>query len=444
MRGIGRFVSLLTELSGRFVPSAFVIAALLTSAVFAAAFLAAGRGPGEILGYWGDGFWALLGFGMQMCLIVVTGAMLAEAPPVERALDAFARLPKSGPQAVALAAAASMLLCWMHWGLGIMASAFLARRIALRRPATDFRLLVAVSYFGMGALWHAGLSGSAPLLVATPRHFLEPLIGVIPLSQTVFSPFNLGLAAATLAALTLLAWAMYPAEEDAFRLSPGALKALEEIREPERTGEMNAWMRMMEHSRVVSGALGLCGILYLLRAFSRSPELTLDRLNFIFLTAGLLLYPSPASFVRAAERASRYVHGIILQFPFYAGMYGVIKGAGLDMMLGRAFVRLAAADTFPFIVYWYSGVLNYFIPSGGSKWAIEAPYLLEAAKTLGVPPAKVVLAYSWGDMVTDMIQPFWCVPLLAVAKLEFKDILGYEAAAFLVCAVLGSVAFLFI
>ena len=171
--------------------------------------------------------------------------------------------------------------------------------------------------------------------------------------------------------------------------------------------------------------------------------LTIDKVNFFFLILSFLLYPNPTAFSRSAEKASGYVHGIIIQFPIYAGIFGVIKGSGLDRIIGSWFVAVSTKECFPLVVYWYSGLLNYFIPSGGSKWAIEAPYILEASRSLGVPFSKTVLAYAWGDMVTDMIQPFWCLPLLAVARLEFKDILGYELIVFLLCALIGSAAFLF-
>lgn len=433
----------LNRFSERWIPSAFVIAALLTFIVLAMAAVLAGKTPAQCVRYWGDGFWALLEFAMQMCLILMTGAMLADSPAVSGALDRCARLPRTPRQAVAFMALASMTLCWLHWGLGMITSAFLARRLVRERPQTDFRLLVTAAYFGMGVVWHAGLSGSAPLLVATPGHFLEAKMGIVPTSETIFSAFNLSLTAAMLLIMTGLAVALYPRERDAVTLTGPQLAALEP-RPPWRPGPApSPWLRLLEQTRAVNVLVGGLGLAWLaLDAHARGWGLTLNKVNFIFLMAAILLHPSPASVARSSETAAGYVHGIIVQFPLYAGIYGVIKGAGLDVMIGGWFVRLADARTFPVIVYWYSGILNYFVPSGGSKWAIEAPYLLEAAKTLGVPPAKLVLAYSWGDMVTDLVQPFFCLPLLAVARLEFKDILGYCAIAFAACALIGSAAFL--
>lgn len=439
-----RLASALTRFSERFIPSAFVIAALLTFLTFGLGMLAAGKGFLQCVGFWGDGFWALLEFGMQMCLILMTGSILADAPALRRLLDEAARVPRTPRQTVAFMAFASMALCWLHWGLGMIASAFLARSLVKRHPKTDYRLLVACAYFGMGAVWHAGLSGSALLLVATPKHFLEDKIGLIPLSLTVFSPFNLALTVVVMAALVALAWAMYPAPQDAFTLPPEALAGLEDER-PRFGPAPSPWIRLVERTWAVNLLLAGLGALWLFLDFQKTGfNPTFNKLNFLFLMAGLLLHPSPTHFAHAAEKAGGFVHGIIVQFPLYAGIFGIIKGAGLDHIIGGWFVSMASERTFPLVVYWYSGILNYFIPSGGSKWAVEGPYILEAAKTLGVPYPKVVLAYAWGDMVTDMIQPFFCLPLLAVARLEFKDIFGYEAITFLVCTALGSAAFLLI
>lgn len=443
---LGRAALALTRLSERWVPSAFVIAVWLSAAVMGAALLLTPIGPAQAVKAWGDGLWALASFAMHMCLVLMTGAVIADAPVVRRGLDALAGVPKTDRGAIAFSAFVAMVSCWFHWGLGAVAAAFLARRIALKRPGVDYRLLTATAYFGMGAVWHAGLSGSAPLLMATPKNFLEAQVGgVIPTSETVFAPMNLALTVAVIVALTALAWFMYPArEEDAFRLTAEVRASLEEDA-PAPLGAQTggAWLGFWERGRAIPLAMGFLGAAYVFADWRAGTfTLTLEKLNLIFLALAVALHESPAAFGRSAEKASGLVHGIILQFPLYAGMFGVIKASGLDKLLAEGFILAATPKTFPFVVYWYSAVLNYFIPSGGSKWAIEAPYLLEAAKAMGVPAAKVVLAYSWGDMVTDAIQPFWCIPLLAVARLEFKEILGYMTFVFLVSGVLASAAFL--
>jgi short-chain fatty acids transporter len=191
--------------------------------------------------------------------------------------------------------------------------------------------------------------------------------------------------------------------------------------------------------------VGGLGLAYLaLEARSGALSLTLDSVNLFFLSLGILLHPSPASLLRASEEASRALHGVVLQFPLYAGIFGIMKGTGLAELLARAFLVLAgpAPFVYPLVVFCYSAVLNYFVPSGGSKWAIEALYVLRAGKELGFEPPAVAMAYAYGDMATNLIQPFWAIPLLGVARLEFREILGYELLLFAAYAILISVALL--
>ena len=438
-------IAFLSKLSERCVPGAFAIAIGLSFLTLGAAVILTPSGPAAVVGYWGDGVWVLLTFAMQMCLIVVTGSIIADSPPVRRTLDALARIPKTGRGAVVMTAAVSMALCWIHWGLGLIASAFLARSVARRNLSVDYRLLVAAAYLGMGGVWHAGLSGSSTLLVATPGNFLADRIGgVLPTSETVFSGFNIGLTLATFGGLCAMFWTLYPKrKEDAMLLGAEARARLVEDAGSASLGKnANRWLRAIEFGYAPCAALGGLGIAaVILASRGKGFSLTLDNLNLLFLCAAVLLHRSPAEFARAAERGAGFVHGIVIQFPLYAGMFGVIKGSGLDQVLAEAFVALSTARTFPLAVYWYSGLLNYLIPSGGSQFVVEAPYIFEAADRLGVSQAKTVLAFAWGDMVTNSIQPFWCLPLLAVAKLGFKDVLGALIPAFLLCLAIGSIAF---
>jgi short-chain fatty acids transporter len=199
------------------------------------------------------------------------------------------------------------------------------------------------------------------------------------------------------------------------------------------------------HSAVLHRLVGGLGLAYLVaRVATAGANLTLDSVNLLFVSLGLVLHPTPASVIRAAEEAVRPLHGVVLQFPLYAGIYGIIKGTGLAAALASAFLSVATPRTFPLIVFWYSAVLDYFVPSGGGKWAIEALYVLRAGQALGVPVPEVAMAYAYGDMATNIIQPFWAIPLLGVARLEFRDILGYEILVFaLYTAVLSAYLLLF-
>jgi short-chain fatty acids transporter len=432
----------LSALTERWVPSAFAIALLLTFVTFALAVVFAGATPARAIVEWGNGFWALLPFAMQMSLVVMTGYLVSAAPVVDAAFARLSRAAASPRRAVVLMALVSMGLAWVHWGLSLVGCAMFVRHVVRAQPRVDYRLLVCAAYFGMGATWHAGLSASAPLLVATPGHFLQATIGLIPISQTIFGPFNLGLAAIVVVLLAVLAALLHPGPADTWTVPASALDGMERFRPPTPPGAHSPASRI-DHSRLLTAATAVCGIAWLAwYVWTNGFALTLDVLNFTFLMLAILLHPSAASLLAAGERGAALLAGIVLQFPFYAGMYGVIQGTGLAQVVGEAIARYATADTLPAFLYWYSGLVNYFVPSGGSKWAIEAPYLIEAATRLGVPTPQVVLAYAWGDMSTDIIQPFWALPLLAAARLDFRDIMGYAAIVFVIYNIVVSVAFL--
>ncbi len=431
----------LSDWTARVVPSAFSIALILTFFTFALAMGVAHASPLQVVVEWGNGFWALVPFAMQMALVVLTGYLVSTAPIVDRLFARVASRTRTPRGAVVRMALVSMGLAWFHWGLSLVGCAMFVRHMVRAEPRVDYRLLVCAAYFGMGATWHAGLSASAPLLVATPGHFLESSIGLIPMSVTIFSAFNLALTAIVVGLLAVLAWLMHPPAGEARPVDPAVLDTLDRFEAPRPPPRMTLAARI-DHSRGLTLLIAGCGLLWIGWHFrTHGFQLTLDVLNFSFLMLAILLHPSAASVLAAAERGASLLAGIVLQFPFYAGMYGVIQGTGLAQILGNAIASVATPATLPLWLYWYSGLVNYFVPSGGSKWAIEAPYLVEAASRLGVPMPQVVLAYAWGDMATDIIQPFWALPLLAAARIDFRDILGYASLVFLAYISVVSIGF---
>ena len=434
-----RIAVALNNWTSRWVPSSFSIAILLTLFTLLLGCFATGHTLVETTRFWGDGFWELLPFSMQMTLIMVTGYIVVVTPLVNRILKACARLARSPHSAIAITALASMLLSWVNWGLGLIGSAVLVKYM-------DYRLLVAVAYFGAGCTWHAGLSASAPILVATPGHFMEKQIGIIPLTRTIFHPFNLALTVVVLGLMTFIAYALHPRNPaQRTHVDPAKLEAVGVFKVPApETGGKQSFADYLDDHYLLNLVIGGLALFWLIDSFRlHGWNITINTVNFMFLTVGILLHPSPASVLKAAADSAAFIYNIVLQFPFYSGMYGIIKGTGLSDVIGNAFVKIASAKTLPLIVYWYSGILNYFVPSGGSKWAVEAPYITHAAQTLGVGFDKIVVCYAWGDMMTDLLQPFWAIPLLTAAGIEFKEILGYEMIAFLFYAVVVSVFFYF-
>ena len=438
---LARFANALAKVAERFVPSAFAIAILLTLVTFGAAAALAGSSPSTIVIAWGRGFWTLSPFAMQMALVVLTGYLVASAPITDRLFAALAQHSGSPARAVALMAGVSMTLAWVHWGLSLVGTAMFVRHVARAQPRVDFRLLVASAYLGMGTTWHAGLSGSVPLLMATPGHFLQTSTGLVPLSTTTFTPFNLILCAVVAVAMVTLTYWMHPAADRSVVVAASALDGLERFTPPAAPPRAS-FASWCDHGPWLPLGLGVTGAVWLGWYVATSgAQLTLDVLNFAFLMLAVLLHRSVASLMAAGEQGARLLAGVVLQFPLYAGMYGVIEGTGLARVLGEMIATTASAASLPLLLYWYSSVLNVFVPSGGSKWALEAPFLLDAATRLGVGTDRVVLAYAWGDMASNLIQPFWALPLLAAARLGFRDILGYSAVAFLVISAIVSVAF---
>jgi short-chain fatty acids transporter len=421
-----------------------VIAVLLTGVASGLALGFTSVGPLGLLRAWGGGFWELLGFGMQMCLIIVSGYVLAVSRPLQALFERVAAGARTPRGAVVRTALLSMLLAWVHWGLSIAGSAVFVRIVARRQPRADYRLLVCCAYLGLGTLWHAGLSASMPLLVALPDHFMVQELGVIPVTRTLFHPFNLGLAAVTLIAMTWLAARMQPPAGSAPLVDWERAAAVDMEAPPAAEDAAAAGPALrLEQSRWVSLAVGLLGLAWLADWFaSRGLKgVNLNTVNFAFLMIGVLLHGRPAALLAAAERGGRYVWGVILQFPFYAGIYGIIRDTKLQDVIAGWFTAVATPQAYPTIVLWYSGILNYIIPSGGSKWAIEAPYIVQAARNVGADLHFTVLAYAWGDMLTDIIQPFWAIPLLAIAKQSFRDILGFALVFFAVYAAIVTAGF---
>lgn len=444
MDALVRIADALGRFSARYVPSAFAIAVLLTFIAFGLGVTWGGAPADTVIRGWGGGFWELLSFSMQMALVLFSGYLLALTTPVRVVLEKVASFASTPRRAVMLMALISMVLAYINWGLSLVGSAVLVRFVVKRQPHVDYRLLVACAYFGMGATWHSGFSASAPLLVATPGHFLEDRLGVLPIDQTLFSAFNIGLVIASAVVLTALAGILHPKPARTVKVDPALVEGFGKW-EPPPKQKGGGVAGLLDHSPVLNVLFGAAMLFYLVPTLLQGwRNININTVNFAFLTLGVLLHWTPARLLKAAEEAGSVLHGIVLQFPLYAGIYGIFKATGLTEQIGETFVAMSTPETFPAIVYWYSGIVNYFVPSGGSKWAIEAPYLLTAADSLGVAPRKVVLAYAWGDMATDLVQPFWALPLLAVAKIEFKELLGFLLIAFFIYTPLVTAAFLFL
>jgi len=433
----------------RWIPDAFVFALVATALVVVAAVASGKVGPAQVLGFWGDGFWELLPFTLQMALVIITGYVLATTRPVYRAIAWAAGLPSTPRGAVALVALFAMLSSWFNWGFGLIFSAMLAKEVARRVAGVDYRAVAAASFLGLGSIWAQGLSGSAALQMATTgampaavRTIVEGKGqipgGVILLSDTIFLWQSLLSVVIEVVVVTTV---MYLATPPASRAVTAAQLGIDlgaspaDRPDPERRGTPGEWL---EHSPLLSLLFVAGATAYLVGYFSRSARvlsaLNLNTINLIFLTLGFLFHGTPARLMRAVREATPGVWGVLLQFPFYAGIAAIITRTHLSEAIAHAFVSVSSPRTFPAVIALYSAVLGVFVPSGGSKWVIEAPYVMQAAHDLRVHLGWMVAVYDLGEAVANLVQPFWMLPILGLFGLRARDVMGYTFLVFLVLA----------
>ncbi|WP_282601987.1 short-chain fatty acid transporter [Paracoccus sp. PARArs4] len=417
-----------TRLMERWLPDAFIFVIVLTLIAAAAAMLTQGTTPDQLIEYWGGGFWELLSFSMQMLLVLVTGYILASSPPVRRILARLAGLARSAGGAIVLVTLVSLAASWINWGFGLVVGAIFAKELA-RQIRVDYRLLVASAYSGF-LVWHGGLAGSIPLTIATPGHFTEGQIGVIPTSQTIFSAWNLGLVAALFVIMPLVNRAMLPRREEEVLVDPAILH---DDRLERRRAATPA--ERLENSPLLMYLIGLPGLAWLAMHFIGGGAINLNVVNFLFLFAGILLHGSPRSLLDALDDAIRGGAGIVIQFPFYAGIMAIMIQSGLAASMSEWFVSISTAKTLPFWSFISAGIVNIFVPSGGGQWAVQAPVMLPAAEALGADAAKVAMGVAWGDAWTNLLQPFWALPMLGIAGLKARDIMGFCVVMLLITGV---------
>jgi short-chain fatty acids transporter len=441
---ISRLALRLTTWTERWVPDAFIFALLATVFVVAAALGVTSSSLAQVVDAWGSGFWELIPFTLQMALVIITGHVLATSAPMRRFIRALAGLPSTPRSAVAMVTFFALATSWLNWGFSLIFSAMLAREVARRVDNVDYRALAASSFLGLGSIWAQGISGSAALQMATPGA-LQPRIrdivahagvlpgGIIPFRHTIFLWQSVVSVIVEMIVVTAVMWfAAPPAGMGKTARDLGVdLTEPHELEGVPKTPTPGQWL---EHSPILTWLIVALGAAYLTRYFMEAPEplnaLTLNTLNLTFLLVGFLLHKTPARLMRAVQNATPAVWGVILQFPFYAGIAGIITTTHLNERVAGLFVRASTPGTFPPLVAAYSAVLGVFVPSGGSKWVIEAPYVIEAAHTLQTHLGWVVAAYDLGEALANLVQPFWMLPTLCLLRLGARDVMGYTLVVF--------------
>ncbi len=434
------------KLVQRWLPEPFIFAIILTIVAACLAMPICHQTPVEVIEHWGGGIWNLLAFAMQMALVLVCGSTLAAAPAVKKGISALAGIPKNPSAAIALVTAVSAVACWLNWGFGLIVGVIFAKEIARRMRGVDYRLLIASAYSGF-VVWHAGLSGSIPLTMATPGESLTKatngvLTSPVPVSQTILDPHNLVIVALVIVAIVVTNTLMHP-KQDVVTVDPALLEEENVVEtKPDKASITPA--QRMEHSKALAWIVALAGFSYLVIHLGfRGGSFDLGSVIMLFLFLGILLHGTPLAYVHAFTRAASGAAGIILQFPFYAGIMGIITGVGASgicfgTVISNACISISTPATYPLLTFICAAVLNMFVPSGGGHWAIQAPIMFAAGANLGVDPGLTGTAIAWGDAWTNLIQPFWAIPALAIAKLDAKDIMGFCLIDLLVTGIIIS------
>lgn len=407
------------KLVERYLPDPYIFVLLLTLIAAVAAIAIERQSPLAVLRFWGDGFWGLLTFSMQMLLVLVTGFMLASSPPVKRILQKIASTAKTPGGAIILVTLVSLAASWINWGFGLVVGALFAKELA-RLIRVDYRLLVASAYSGF-VVWHGGLAGSIPLTIATEGHFSADQIGVIGTGSTIFAFFNLAIVVCLFIAIPLVNRMMLPDEKDSVYVDS---KVLDDA--PDSAGRIARPAERLENSVTLALLVGVPGLLFLLDHFLlRGGGLNLNVVNFMFLFLAIVLHRTPRSLLNSLNEAIKGGAGIVIQFPFYAGIMAIMVESGLAESLSESLVSFATEGTLPFWSFISAGIVNLFVPSGGGQWAVQAPVMLPAAEALGADISRIAMAVAWGDAWTNLLQPFWALPVLAIAGLKAKDIMGF-------------------
>lgn len=426
---IRRLAAVFTYLMRNYLPDAFLFAILLTFLSGILALIFTDAGFMKMITTWGNGIYGIIAFAFQMILILVTGHALALSPAVNKVLVWIAGRGETPVRAGMIVAFVAAVCCFLSWGFGLIIGGLLALEIAKRTKRVDYPYLIAAGYSGF-VIWHMGISGSIPLLLATakaPQNFIEKVTGsIVPVSETIFQPYNLIPALLLIFTLPVLFALMHPRDEEVVSISKERLNQMEsDIVAIEKPASPTLAERI-DHSYIINYLFVAMGLIYLYWHFStKGFDLNLNIVIFIFFIAGVALHSKPVNYIAAVNTAIRGAGGIALQFPLYGGIQGILTGTGLAKIIAGWFVAISSPETFYMFQFWGAGLINMFVPSGGGQWVVQGPITIEAARLMGIDMTKSAMMVAWGDQWTNMIQPFWALPLLGLAGLSAREIMGY-------------------
>ena len=422
----------------KYLPDPFLFALLLSAIVFILGIALNGETPLTMIQHWGAGFWSFLAFSMQMVLVVVLGNCLANAPVFRRLLNRLADIPKTPKQAIMVCTIVAGIACMIQWGFGLVIGAIFARELAKRVRGVDYRLLIASAYstfmltIPTSSIILKAASNPDELVITSGGALTE----VIAMTRTAYYPLTLATLAVMFIGLIILNASMHPSPDETFCIDPKAIEedekraAAEEAAENVDKKSMTPAERI-ENSVIVSMVTGIAGLVYIIWYFAtKGFSMNIDIMNFMLLVFGILLHKTPIAYVRALGNAVKSGAGIILQFPFYAGIMGMMtaanaNGVSLAGIITEGILSISTVHTYPLFTFLSAALVNMFVPSAGGQFGVQAPIMYPAGAALGVDPAITTVALTYGDTWTNMIQPFWALPALGIAGLKVRDIMGY-------------------
>ena len=430
----------------RLLPDPFVFAIVLSLITAALALaVAPHHSVPDVLSAWYAGIFQIFPFAFQMVLILVTGYALSSSAPVARLLKGLAAMPRTPPQAVAMAVVVSMLANLLNWGFGLVVSAMLAREIA-KRLKLDFAWLMAAAYTGF-LMFPPGISSSIALAEATPGsplNITQKVTGqIVPLADTLLTSFNIVPVAVLLILMPLIFMAMRPSDADTVPADSARLQAEDTL--PPAAAAIPGLAGIMDRAWILNLSIAAAAFGYFGMQIARGTfHLDINALILIFLALGLVLHWRPIAYAGAIQSAARITGSLLLQYPLYGGIMGIMTTTGLAGVIAEVFIHISTQRTLPFWGFVSSIVISLFVPSGGGHWAVQGPFIVPAAAALHVSQASAAMSVAYGEGVANMIQPFWALPLLAIAGIGMRRVMGFTVISFFVSLIVFSGSLLFL
>lgn len=418
-----RLTNFFTSIMKKYLPDPFVFAIGLTILTFILALIIEDISFLNLTTSWGDGFWDLLAFTTQMAVILAMGYVLATAPITDRFLNKIASMVHTPKTAIIVATLVGGIGSYLNWGFGLVIGGIIAKKLALKVKGVHYPLIIAAAYSGF-TFYGLGLSASIPILISTPGHFLEENMGLIALTETIFSLPMIITAIFLLITLPLFNAMLHPKDpKNVKEIDPALHSDAKKLKV--NVLEENTFANKLNNSRILSYLIGGLGIIYVIIHFVNGKSLDLNILNFIILFVGIILLGTPAKYTEHLSDGIKTVSGIILQFPFYAGIMAIMAASGLVDTIAKVFVDISTQHSLPFWGLISSFFINFFAPSAGGHWAVQGPFMIDAAKALGASLGETSMSVMLGNAWNDLVQPFWILPALALSRLKLKDIMGF-------------------